>query len=94
VVRVSLALFFAISGAFDSILTFATPLPLALSMVPLWSAVLAHIALQIRWKNRFVLAVFQHYAMVQVYVLFFILLICSGPGRFSVDYWLAGKLMR
>jgi putative oxidoreductase len=31
---------------------------------------------------------------VQVYVLFFILLICSGPGRFSVDYWLAGKLMR
>ena len=27
-----------------------------------------------------------------LYVLFFILLICSGPGKFSVDYWLAGKL--
>lgn len=27
-----------------------------------------------------------------LYVLFFIWLICSGPGRFSVDYWLAGKL--
>jgi putative oxidoreductase len=27
-----------------------------------------------------------------LYVLFFICLICSGPGRFSVDYWLAGKL--
>jgi len=27
-----------------------------------------------------------------LYVLFFILLICFGPGRFSVDYWLAGKL--
>ena len=26
-----------------------------------------------------------------LYVLFFIWLICSGPGRFSVDYWLAGK---
>ena len=26
------------------------------------------------------------------YVLFFIWLICSGPGKFSVDYWLAGKL--
>jgi len=26
-----------------------------------------------------------------LYVLFFILLICSGPGKFSVDYWLAGK---
>ncbi len=27
-----------------------------------------------------------------LYVLFFILVICSGPGKFSVDYWLAGKL--
>ena len=28
-----------------------------------------------------------------LYVLFFIWLICAGPGRFSVDYWLAGKLL-
>jgi putative oxidoreductase len=27
-----------------------------------------------------------------LYVLVFILLICSGPGKFSVDYWLAAKL--
>jgi putative oxidoreductase len=27
-----------------------------------------------------------------LYVLFFVLLICFGPGKFSVDYWLAGKL--
>ena len=27
-----------------------------------------------------------------LYALFFIWLLCSGPGRFSVDYWLAGKL--
>ena len=27
-----------------------------------------------------------------LYVLCFIWLICSGPGKFSVDYWLAGKL--
>ena len=27
-----------------------------------------------------------------LYVLLFIGLICSGPGTFSVDYWLAGKL--
>jgi putative oxidoreductase len=27
-----------------------------------------------------------------LYVLFFIWLICSGPGKFSADYWLAGKL--
>jgi putative oxidoreductase len=26
-----------------------------------------------------------------LYVLFFIWLICSGPGKFSLDYWLAGK---
>jgi len=29
-----------------------------------------------------------------LYLLFFIWLICSGPGQFSVDYWLAGKLPR
>ncbi|MBV9761311.1 MAG: DoxX family protein [Acidobacteriaceae bacterium] len=29
-----------------------------------------------------------------LYALFFIWLICSGPGNFSVDYWLAGKLRR
>jgi putative oxidoreductase len=27
-----------------------------------------------------------------LYVLFFFWLICSGPGKFSVDYWLAAKL--
>ncbi len=26
-----------------------------------------------------------------LYVLFFILLICFGPGKFSIDYWLAGR---
>jgi len=29
-----------------------------------------------------------------LYVLFFVWLLCSGPGKFSVDYWLAGKLLR
>ena len=29
-----------------------------------------------------------------LYVLFFIWLVCSGPGQFSVDYWLAGKLLK
>jgi putative oxidoreductase len=29
-----------------------------------------------------------------LYVLFFIWLICSGPGKFSVDSWLTGKLWR
>ena len=28
-----------------------------------------------------------------LYVLSFAWLICSGPGKFSVDYWLAGKLL-
>jgi putative oxidoreductase len=27
-----------------------------------------------------------------LYVLFFIWLTCSGPGKFSVDYWLAGEI--
>ena len=29
-----------------------------------------------------------------LYALFFVWLICSGPGEFSVDYWIAGKLLR
>jgi putative oxidoreductase len=29
-----------------------------------------------------------------LYVLFFAWLICSGAGKFSVDYWLAAKLLR
>jgi putative oxidoreductase len=29
-----------------------------------------------------------------LYVLFFFWLICSGPGEFSVDSWLVGKLLR
>ncbi len=28
-----------------------------------------------------------------LYVLFFTWLICSGPGKFSVDHWVAGKLL-
>ncbi len=28
-----------------------------------------------------------------LYVLFFISLLCSGPGKFSLDHWLAGKLL-
>ncbi|MGA7913860.1 MAG: DoxX family protein [Candidatus Acidiferrales bacterium] len=28
-----------------------------------------------------------------LYVLFFVWLICSGPGKFSVDYWLAAKFL-
>ena len=28
-----------------------------------------------------------------LYVLFFLWLICSGPGKFGVDYWLAGQLL-
>jgi putative oxidoreductase len=27
-----------------------------------------------------------------LYVLFFVWLICSGPGRFSIDYWIAARL--
>jgi putative oxidoreductase len=29
-----------------------------------------------------------------LYVLFFLWLICAGPGKFSVDRWLAGALLR
>jgi putative oxidoreductase len=28
-----------------------------------------------------------------LYVLFFVWLLCTGPGKFSVDHWLAGKFL-
>ena len=40
------------------------------------------------WLNDFL------YLPEVLYVLSFIWLICFGPGKFSVDYWLAGKLRR
>ena len=42
----------------------------------------------LRWLDDFL------YLPEVLYVLFFIWLICSGPGRFSVDHWLAGTLLR
>jgi putative oxidoreductase len=42
----------------------------------------------LRWLDDFL------YLPEVLYVLFFIWLICSGPGKFSVDYWLAGQLLR
>ncbi len=42
--------------------------------------------LSLNWLDHFL------YLPEVLYVLFFIWLICSGPGKFSVDYWLASKL--
>jgi len=41
----------------------------------------------LRWLDDFL------YLPEVLYVLFFIWLLCSGPAKFSVDYWLAGKLL-
>ena len=40
----------------------------------------------LRWLDDFL------YLPEVLYVLFFIWLICSGPGKLSVDYWLAAML--
>jgi putative oxidoreductase len=40
----------------------------------------------LNWLDQFL------YLPEVLYLLFFIWLSCSGPGKFSVDYWLAGKL--
>jgi len=42
----------------------------------------------LRWLDDFL------YLPEVLYVLFFMWLVCSGPGMFSVDFWLAGKLLR
>ena len=40
----------------------------------------------LKWFDNF------FYIPESLYVLMFFWLICSGPGKFSVDYWLASKL--
>jgi putative oxidoreductase len=44
--------------------------------------------LPLKWFDNF------FYIPEALYVLFFIWLICSGPGKFSADCWLAGNLRR
>jgi putative oxidoreductase len=132
-VRVSIGLFFAISGAnklfvaggtkpvYDTLVQANIPLPhqtayfvagiefvcgslvtVGLLSTPAGAALLIDMAVAIvttavstlpknlsplNWLDDFL------YLPEVLYVLFFIWLICSGPGRFSVDYWLAGKLL-
>ena len=133
-VRVSLGLFFAISGAnklfvaggtkpvYDTLVKAKTPFPRQLayfvagvefvcgSLVavgflssPSCAALLIDMIVatltsavstlpkglsSLNWLDDFL------YLPEVLYVLFFAWLICSGPGKFSVDYWLAGKLLR
>ena len=132
-VRVSLGLFFAISGAnklfvasgmkpvYDTLVEAGAPFPHMLayfvsgvefvggSLVaigflssPACMALLIDMAVAVltsalstipkglsplKWLDDFL------YLPEVLYVLFFIWLICSGPGKFSVDSWLAGKLL-
>ena len=106
-VRVSLGLFFVISGAMvyflsgvefvgGSLLTMgflSSPACVALLIdiiVAILTSTLSTIAKglsPLNWLDDFL------YLPEVLYVLFFIWLICSGPGKFSVDYWLAGRLL-
>src|SRR5271167_4320254 len=134
VVRVSIGLFFAISGAnklfsaggikpvYDTLVQAKVPFPrqtayfvagvefVCGSLVAVWFlSSPASVALMIdmivatltsavstlpkglsflNWLDDFL------YLPEVLYVLFFIWLLCSGPGKFSVDYWLIGKLLR
>jgi putative oxidoreductase len=133
IVRVSIGLFFAISGAnklfvaggtkpvYDTLVKAKIPFPrqtayfvasvefiagslvaLGLLSSPACAALLVDMAVAIvteaistmpknlsplNWLDDFL------YLPEVLYVLFFIWLICSGPGKFSIDYWLAGKLL-
>jgi putative oxidoreductase len=40
----------------------------------------------LKWLDDFL------YLPESLYVLFFIWMLCSGPGKFSVDYWLVGMI--
>ena len=117
-VRVSIGLFFAISGAnklfvaggtkpvYETLVKAKVPFPRLLAVglfsSPACVALLIDMTVatltsalstlpkglsRLNWLDDFL------YLPEVLYVLFFIWLICSGPGKFSVDYWLAGKLL-
>jgi putative oxidoreductase len=132
-VRISLGLFFAISGAnklfvagsrqtmYETLVKAKVPFPrqtayfvsgvefvggslliVGFLSIPAWVALLVDMLVAIlttrlsampeglsplNWLDDFL------YLPEVLYVLFFIWLICSGPGKFSVDYWLAEKLL-
>jgi putative oxidoreductase len=132
-VRVSVGLFFAISGAkklfvaastqtmYETLVAAKVPLPRlmtyfvsgvefvgGLSLAMGFLSSLASVALSVdmlvavlttklpampeglsplSWLDNFL------YLPEVLYLLFFVWLICSGPGKFSADYWLAGKLL-
>jgi putative oxidoreductase len=133
-VRVSIGLFFAISGAnklfvaggtkpvYDTLVTAKVPFPRLMAyfvsgvefvcgflLTVGFLSSLASVALLIdmivatltealstmpkglsplNWLDDFL------YLPEVLYVLFFSWLVCSGPGKFSVDFWLAGKLLK
>jgi putative oxidoreductase len=132
-VRISIGLFFAISGAnklfvaggtkpvYDTLVKAKVPFPrqtaffvagvefiagslvaVGLLSTPACAALLIDMAVAIvteavstlpknlsplNWLDDFL------YLPEVLYVLFFIWLICTGPGKFSIDSWLAGKLL-
>ena len=132
-VRISLGLFFAISGAnklfvagsrqtmYETLVKAKVPFPrqtayfvsgvefvggslliVGFLSIPAWVALLVDMLVAIlttrlsampeglsplNWLDDFL------YLPEVLYVLFFIWLICSGPGKFSVDYWLVEKLL-
>jgi putative oxidoreductase len=132
-VRVSIGLFFAISGAnklfvpggtkpvYDTLVKAKAPFPrqtayfvagvefvcgslvavgllaspaAAILMVDMVVAILTE-ALSTLPKNLSPLSRLDDFLYLPevLYVLFFVWLICAGPGRFSLDHWLAGKLL-
>ena len=109
-VRVSIGLFFAISGAnklfvaggtkpvYETLVKAKVPFPHLMAYFVSGVMLVATLTSApstmpkglspLNWLDDFL------YLPEVLYVLFFIWLICSGPGKFSVDYWLAGKLLR
>jgi putative oxidoreductase len=81
-----------IGGSLVAVGLLSTPACVALSIDMIVATITSSIATlpkglsPLTWLDDFL------YLPEVLYVLFFIWLICSGPGKFSVDYWLAGKL--
>jgi putative oxidoreductase len=106
-VRVSLGLFFAISGAnklfvaggtkpvYDTLVKAKVPFPHQMANFVSGVEFICGCLLTVGFlSSPACVALLIDMIVATLTEALFFWLICSGPGKFSVDYWLAGKLLR
>ena len=76
----------SIVGLLTSVASFALMFDMLTAILTAKLSSLPKVDSPLNWLDNFL------YLPEALYVLLFLWLICSGPGRFSIDYWIAARL--